>query len=554
MRSPETRLYEDEAVVDCFAGAGGASEGITEFLGRSPDVAIDHNAIALGVHEENHPTTKHIRADIREVDPRKALGSRKCGFAWFSPDCTYHSKARGGKPHRDKHHARKMRGLPGVVIRWAASVKPRVIVVENVEEFEDWGPLIWGRTKRGEGYIPDPARRGQSFQRWVSRLRNLGYEVEWRQLLAADYGAPTARNRLFIIARCDGRPIRWPAKTHGKGRAKPHRSAAEGIDFSLPMPSIFLTPAEALAWGKAHGLPAPKRPLSDNTLARVARGFMKYVAQASDPFIVNVRHDDRTGRVHSIRDPLPTITASDREFSLIAPTLIQTSYGERKGQRPRILDIREPLGTVVAGGIKHSLVAAFLAKHNAGHEATGQRLTEPLHTATVKDTKALVAAFLTKLRGWTPAHIDSRSSPMTDPVETISAQGNHAAIVCAFLVKYYGSAEHGQSLFDPIGTVTTNDRFGLVTVTIAGEEYVVVDIAMRMLWPFELARCTGFRRDYVIDRVRGRPIPKKTQTKLIGNAVPPAFARAIAEANMVVSAATEPSPTSPTSRSSWRSA
>lgn len=541
MRPPEIRLYEDEAVADCFAGGGGASTGLAEAFGRSPDVAINHDATALAMHEANHPETRHLCENIHDVDPKKALAGKKCGFAWFSPDCTFHSRARGGRPFRDKHRARRIRGLAGVVTRWAAKVKPRVIVVENVSEFQDWGPLIWGKTSKGEGWLPDPARRGTSFQRWVSRLRNLGYQAEWRELVASDYGAPTSRKRLFVIARRDGKPIRWPVPTHGKGRPNPCRAAAEGIDFALPIPSIFLTREEARAWGKAHGLPAPKRPLADDTLARIARGVVKFVLETADPFIVNVRHDDRTGRVHSLLQPIPTIPASDREFALVAPTLIQTSYGERHGkhgeQAPRILDINAPLGTIVAGGIKHSLVAAFLAKHCAGtHPATGQRLVEPLDTVTTKDTKALVTSHLLKLRGGIADHLDSCSSPVTGPISTVSAQGNHIAEVRAFLIKYYGTSAHGQEMRLPLGTVTTKDRFGLVTVVIDGETYVVVDIGMRMLTPPELFRCTGFPRSYVIDSVRGKRLTKKAQTKLVGNAVPPAFARAVAEANLVEAA------------------
>lgn len=533
MRPPEIRLY-NEVVADLFAGGGGTSTGIEAALGRSPDVAINHDPEALAMHEANHPTTRHLCESVHDVDPLEATGGKPVGFAWFSPDCTFHSKARGGKPFRDPERARRIRGLAGIVVRWAAKVRPKVWITENVEEFKDWGPID-KRTKR-----PDPARRGESFRRWVSRLRNLGYTIEWRELVACDYGAPTKRKRLFIVGRCDGKPIRWPVPTHGPRRSKPYRTAAECIDWSLPVPSIFLTPAEAKAWGKAHGQPAPKRPLSENTLARIAHGVRKFVLDAAEPFIVRTdMSQSNAGCVYPATDPLRTVTTAGG-FALVAPTLIQTSYGERHGrhgeQAPRVLDIHAPLGTIVAGGIKHSLVAAFLAKHNDGNPSPGQRVLEPLHTVTTKDTKALLTSHLVKLRGPIADHLNASAIPVTEPVPTLSAQGNHIAAVSAFLVKFYGQCAHGQAAQLPLGTVTTRDRFGLVTVFIDGEEYVVVDIGMRMLVPEELYRCTGFPEDYIIDEVMGRRLSKKAQTRMVGNAVPPDLPRALVEANLLEAA------------------
>jgi DNA (cytosine-5)-methyltransferase 1 len=271
MRQLALRLH-DELVVDNFAGGGGASLGIEWALGRSPDIAVNHDPEAIAMHEANHPNTRHICGNVWDVNPKGVTNGRRVGLAWFSPDCTFHSKARGAKPFRDPKSAKGRRGLAWVVTRWARAVKPRVCVVENVEELQDWGPLdANGR--------PDPERAGLTFRRWVGQLRACGYEVEWRELRACDFGAPTIRKRLFVIARCDGKPIVWPEPTHGPGRAKPWRTAAECIEWSLPCPSIFLTREE----GKAIGV---KRPLVEKTLARIARGVRRFVLEAPTPFIV----------------------------------------------------------------------------------------------------------------------------------------------------------------------------------------------------------------------------------------------------------------------------
>lgn len=567
-RPPLIRLYADEGVADLFAGGGGASTGIEAILGRSPDVAINHDREALAMHNANHPTTRHLREDVLDVDPVVAMQGHRCGFAWFSPDCTYHSKARGGAPFRDRNRARRVRGLIGIVIRWAASpVRPRVLFVENVEELEQWGPI-------GHDGRPDPTKKGASFQRWVSRLRNLGYAVEWRQLRASDFGAPTTRKRLFIIARCDGKPIVWPQPSRQPAAAvlSTRRTAADCIDFSLPVPSIFLTPSEAKAWAITNGVETPRRPLADATLRRIARGIQRFVLDSPDPFIirfntersagsvraqrldepistldtsnrlglvtpylVNVRHSD--GRVYPLSEPLRTIPASDREVALVAPTLINTRNGERQGQLPRILDIQQPYGTVTAQGSQGALVAAFLAKHNGGHEATGQRLERPTDTVTTRDQKALVTSHLLKLRGGLFDH-DVTAQDMREPAPTLTAGGTHLAEVRAFLIKFYGTKKDGRPLFAPLDTVTTKERFGLVTVTIAGEEYVIVDIGMRMLSPRELFRAQGFSDAYEIQTgvcvETGAPIrfTKKAQTRMVGNSVSPHVAAAIVRANL----------------------
>jgi len=502
-RAPELRLDFDGLIIDNFAGGGGASTGIWMATGRAPDLAINHNREALAMYKANHPETRVLCEDVFDVNPRAATGGQPVGLAWFSPDCTFFSKARGAKPHRDRNRARRRRGLAGVVLKWAAQVKPRVICVENVEEFKDWGPL-------GPDGLPDPARKGISFRRWVSQLSNLGYVVETRELRACDYGAPTSRKRLFIVARCDGRPIVWPEPTHGPGRPLPYRTAAECIDWTIPCPSIF----------------SRKKPLAPATLRRIARGVMRFVIQAKQPFIVPITH---TGgdRVHSIGEPIRTITGAHRgEFALISPTLIQTGYGERQGQAPRVPGLDKPLGTIMATGEKHALVATFLARHYgdpSGRQTPSAQMSLPMSTSTAADHHALIASHLVKLKGTC-----KDGQPVDVPIATVQAQGNHYAEVRAFLLKYYGTDQAPQ-LGLPLSTVTTKDRFALVTV--AGVDYAIVDIGMRMLMPRELFNATGFPPDYKIDpEVNGKPLTKTSQTHMCGNAVPPHLSRAIVAA------------------------
>lgn len=496
-------------IVDSFAGGGGASLGISLALGRGPDIAINHDAEAVALHAANHPESHHYTENVWQVDPMKATGGRPVGLMWLSPDCKHFSKAKGGKPV-----SKKIRGLAWVAVRWAKAARPAVIVLENVEEFQGWGPVL-------DDGNPCPKRKGKTFRAFVSRLRAVGYEVQWRELRASDYGAPTSRNRFFLIARCDGQPIHWPVPTHGPGRPLPWHTAAECIDWSHPCHSIFLTKRE----GKAVKV---KRPLADNTMRRIANGLKRFVLDSASPFIVPTAHAG-DGRCHSIVEPLRTVTGGRRgDHALIAPTLIQSGYGERDGQAPRSLDIEAPLGTVVGGGVKHALVSAFLAKH---YGDTGQRpgsgMDEPVSTITASDHNAVVASHLVKLKG------TAKDGQQIDlPLHTVQAGGNHYAEVRAFMVAYYGNEQDGGDLFDPFRTVTSKERFGLVTVD--GTDYLIADIGMRMLQPRELYRAQGFPDSYQIDvPFNGKPLTKTAQVRMCGNSVCPPMAEAIVRANLV---------------------
>lgn len=552
-----------ELIVDSFAGGGGASTGIEIALGRSPDIAINHDAVALAMHAANHPTTRHMPHSIWKVDPVAVCGGCPVGLLWASPDCKHFSKAKGGKPVK-----KNIRDLAWVVVRWARQVKPRVIILENVEEFQTWGPL-------GDDGQPCPARSGETFKRWVRELRKLGYKVEWRELVAADFGAPTIRRRLFLIARCDGRPIVWPKASHGRpnslgvinGKLRAWRTAAEIIDWSLPCHSIFLTKEE----GRAVNV---KRPLADNTMARIARGVKRYVLDAANPFIVPLTHqgDERTydiaeptrtvtgaqrgeqalvmpvvtyaqqgGANRDVTDPLHTICASRKDQNaIIVPALINTRNGEREGQAPRVRDVKEPWATVTAEGSQGAVVAAFLAQHNT--DMVGHDAREPVSTIVQKGcTQAVVSAGIVSLKG-----TDRRGQPIEAPSPAITAGGYHVAEVRAFLTKYYGT-EQDPRLDEPLHTATTKDRFGLVTVDVAGETYALVDIGMRMLSPRELFRAQGFPEGYVINRgvavadddergwKIGQPIAitKTDQISKCGNSVCPDVAAALVTANYV---------------------
>lgn len=521
-----------ELIIDSFAGGGGASTGITAALGRAPDIALNHDAHALAMHAANHPETHHVLEDVWRADLRGLVGRRKVGLLWLSPDCKHFSRAKGAVPV-DK----AVRSLAWIAVRWANQVKPRVIVLENVREFAEWGPCVprwecgcgWKgtegqatlkRTRRvcprcesprirpTDEVVPDPDRRGMTFRLFVNRLRGAGYVVAWKNLDAADFGAPTHRRRLFLVARRDGAPIEWPEPTHGDpkrldaqplfSRLKPWRTAAECIDWTLPCPSIFDRP----------------RPLAEKTLRRIALGIKRYVLDSHQPFIVPITHSGER-RSYGAKEPLPTVTTATRgELALVVPTLVQTGYSERVGQAPRALDLHAPLGTVVSGGQKHALVAAYLAKHFGGMVGVG--IDTPLPTATTIATQnQIVAANLVRMN-----HGDKQWSPVDEPLSTVTSQGNKAGLVYAFLSKYFGTAI-GARVDGPAPTATTKHRLGLVTVTVAGEPYTIVDIGMRMLQPRELAAAQGFPADYVLTGT------KTSQVARIGNSVCPPVAEAI---------------------------
>lgn len=506
-----------ELIVDLFAGGGGASCGIEMATGRQVDVAINHDAAAVAMHRMNHPQTDHHVSDVFEVDPREVTQGRPIGLLWASPDCTDHSKAKGGKPIRN----RKRRALAWVVKRWAGQVRPRVIALENVEEFVQWGPLVGapGKLRR------DERRRGKTFRRFVRELQGLGYTVEWRELRACDYGAPTIRKRLFLVARCDGEPIVWPEPTHGTGRRKRYRTAADCIDWSIPMLSIFATPEEAKAWGRLHGQHPPRRPLAEKTMARIARGVVKFVLEAPRPFIVPVQNTGWKEEARGTDAPLRTITANPKGggFALAAPYLVPR-YGERDGQEPRIRGLDRPAPAVVPTGNGGNLVAAFLAKHFTGVD--GVPLDRPAPTVTTIDHNALVAAHLQRDFGRSVGQV------VDEPAHTITpgGSGKHA-LLAAFLQTYYGVGV-GQEASDPMRTIPTRDRMGLVVVEVAGEPYVLADIAMRMLQPRELYRAQGFPDSYVIERgADGRIFTKTEMVRMVGNSVSPQVAAAIVAAN-----------------------
>jgi DNA (cytosine-5)-methyltransferase 1 len=586
VRAPSFRGFLDpkELIADNFAGGGGASCGIEAGAARAPDIAINHSAKAIAMHRANHPETKHFCEDIFEVDPRDATAGRPVGLAWFSPDCTHFSRAKGTAPLK-----KEIRGLAWVVIRWAREVRPRIIMLENVEEFQTWGPL-------GDDNRPDPARMGETFREWLAELRGLGYAVEYKLLTAADYGTPTTRKRLFLVARRDGGAIVWPQATHGDGRPIRWRAAAEIIDWSLPCPSIF----------------DRKRPLAEATLARIAKGIQRYVIEAANPFVIPVTHQ-RDSRVHGIgeplrtitgahrgelavvepfvspvktwggggngsrssRDPLRTVTASKRgEFAIVEPFVVRhghystkTGAGLREGCGAgtfRGQKLEDPLATVCAtndkhlvapivtkhyGGVvghdvrraigtvtgkdHHALTAAVIVKQNFG-EKPCHGADEPLHTITTQGNKHnLAAAFLSKFYG------TSTGAPVDEPAPTVTSGGGkgggHIAEVRAFLTKFYSaggkSRSQNMSLFDPVHTLTAKARFGLVTIH--GEAYQIVDIGMRMLQPHELFAAQGFPDDYEIaPYFNGKPLTKTDQTELAGNSVCPQVAAALVAANV----------------------
>ncbi len=526
----------EKLIVDLFAGGGGMSVAMETAWGRSPDIAINHSSDALSLHRLNHPQTRHFVADVFEVCPRGATQGRPVGWLHLSPDCTHHSQARGGQPRNGK-----IRALSWVGYRWAGQVLPDVISLENVKQFQKWGPLIakrhnaTGRVLKLDGsvaepgervpvqqqfLVPDPRHEGRTFREFRSRLEALGYAVEFRTLCAADFGGHTTRERLFMLARRDQQPIAWPEPTHFKKAGRGQRRwkpASDCIDWSIPCPSIFDRP----------------RPLAEATMKRIARGIVKYVLKSGDPFIVNMAHG---GKVEPIASPVSTIaTEKGGCRAVVTPVMIQTGYGEREGQAPRSLNISEPLGTIVGTG-KHAVAAAYLMQANGGFNTTpGHDVRQPMSTVTnTGSQQQLVTAHLAHLRG------NCAAREAQEPLRTVSAGGEHHGVVActlapehsagaeraaAFLMRYYGEGGQWSDLRNPMTTITTKDRMALVTVTIRGTPYVIVDIGLRMLSPRELFRAHDFPDSYIIDRGHdGRRFSKSTQVRLVGNSVDPLMA------------------------------
>lgn len=496
-------MINGELIVDNFAGGGGASTGIELATGYSVDIAINHDPEAIKMHKANHPNTKHYCENVWAVDPVKACNGHPIGLAWFSPDCKHFSKAKGGKP-KDKN----IRGLAWVALRWAGLVRPRVIMLENVEEFKTWGPL-------NRGHHPIKAKQGKTFEKFVQQLNDLGYTVEFKELIAADYGAPTMRKRFFMIARCDGKPIVWPDPTHGpadseevkKGLLKPYVGAYTQLDFSLPCPSIFDTSEEIK---EKYGIRAV-RPLAQKTMDRIARGLKKFVLDNPEPFIIQCNHGGER-RPNDIREPMPTITGK-HGYGIVEPYMVQI------GQT-----IKDPIMTV-DGSNRYGLVTSFLHKYyDGGYKGAGESLEKPLPTVTSWDHNSVVTANLIQMNN----HCDGRD--VRDPIPTITAGDGHFGEVRAFLIKYYGDAT-GQDIEKPLDTVTAKDRFGLVTIE--GVDYQIVDIGLRMLEPKELYGCQGFPDDYIIDHDYTRKTyPRSEQVKRCGNAVCPPIPAALVKANL----------------------
>lgn len=538
-------MINGELIVDNFAGGGGASTGIELATGYSVDIAINHDPEAIKMHKANHPNTKHYCENVWAVDPVKACDGHPVGLAWFSPDCKHFSKAKGGKP-KDKN----IRGLAWVALRWAGLVRPRVIMLENVEEFKTWGPL-------NRRHHPIKSKQGKTFERFVQQLRDLGYKVEFRELIAADYGAPTMRKRFFMVARCDGKPIVWPEPTHAPadseavkaGLLKPYVGAYTQIDFSRPSPSIFDTSEEIK---EKYGIRAV-RPLAKKTMDRIARGLKKFVLDNPEPFIIQCNHGGER-RPNDIREPMPTITgkhgygvvepylvqckfnneAQDVQkpigtlttvgsHLLVSPTLIQyhseTSKDEVRGQT-----IKDPIMTV-DGSNRYGLVTSFLHKYyDGGYKGAGDSIENPLPTVTSWDHNSVVTANLIQMNN----HCDGKD--IRQPLPTITAGDGHFGEVRAFLIKYYGDAT-GQDIEQPLDTVTTKDRFGLVTIE--GGDYQIVDIGLRMLEPKELYGCQGFPDDYIIDHdYTGKTYPRSEQVRRCGNAVCPPIPAALVKTNL----------------------
>ena len=507
-------MIHGELIVDNFAGGGGASTGIELATGYSVDIAINHDPEAIRMHKTNHPNTKHYCEDVWQVDPVEACKGYPVGLAWFSPDCKHFSKAKGGKP-KDKF----IRGLAWVACRWAGLVRPRVIMLENVEEFKTWGPL--NRRKH-----PIKSKQGKTFEKFVQQLTELGYEVQFRELVAADYGAPTMRKRFFLIARCDGNPIVWPKPTHGpadseavrNGSLKPYVGAYTQIDFNRPCPSIFDTSEQIK---KKYGIRAV-RPLAPKTMARIARGLKKFVLENPEPFIIQCNHGGKR-RPNNIKEPMPTITGK-HGYGIVEPTLAPY-MGTNTTNHPGG-SCKEPIHTITTGN-QQCVISPLLIQYHSETvqgEVRGQTIDDPVMTVDSSNRYGLVTSFLSKF------YKSGTGQDLREPLHTITTSPGHFGEVRAFLTKYYGTGT-GQSVKDPLDTITAQDRFGLVVI--AGTEYQIVDIGLRMLEPSELYGCQGFPEDYIIDHdYTGKRYPRSEQVRRCGNAVCPPIPAALVKSNL----------------------
>ena len=533
--------FFEEMIIDNFAGGGGASTGIELATGRAVDAAINHDPDAILMHQTNHPQTRHYCESVWDVDPWEVTRGRPVGLAWFSPDCKHFSKAKGSKPVD-----RNIRGLAWIVLKWAGTVKPRVIILENVEEFQTWGPVRKGK--------PVKSRSGETFRKWKEQLQALGYEIDHRELVAADYGAPTIRKRFFLIARCDGKKIIWPQRTHApkdseevkNGKCKPWRGAAEIIDWTIPCPSIFDTTDEIK---EKYGIRAV-RPLAVNTQKRIARGIEKFVLQNKEPFIVPIGYGERKGqapRVHDIKEPVSTVVSSGKQYLCqpeLSPFIVQVNH---KGEQFRGQELKEPIPTITG-------------KHGYG-------LATPVMTAIAVSKAEQCLAMPSLIQYHTEQSERVRGQGMDEPIMTLDA-ANRYGLSVAFLSKFYKTGI-GQGPEEPLHTVTTSaGHFGVVTVKMSRSEmnlhhwnevrellnaycgyaiaedeillldvngtmYFISDIGLRMLTPRELYAANGFPPDYIIDHdYTGKAYGKTKQVARCGNAVPPPFAEALVRANL----------------------
>lgn len=544
-------------VIDCFAGGGGASEGIEQALGRPVDIAVNHDPLAIAMHKANHPRTHHVTEDIFAADLKGLVAGRRVSLMWASPDCTSHSRAKGGKPRESG-----LRILPWAVLKHAADLKPDVIIMENVAEIQKWGPL-------GEDGRPVKEREGEEYAAFVEAMRALGYTFEHRELAACDFGAPTSRKRWYAILRRDGLPTVWPERTHGRrgspeveaGALEPYRQAAEVIDWGLPCPSVFASKEEVR---RRHSL-AAKRPLADATMRRIARGLDRYVISCDEPFLVQIGYGERAGqapRIDDVREPLGTVVASGSKRYLCQAAYLPINNGSAVETHPL-----DPVATVTTGRQK-LLASAYLTEYY-GNAADGLSAAEPLRTVTTRDREGVTAVHLTKFYGGVVGQ------GLDEPVHTVTAgRGGHFGVAAAHLSKFYGTCT-GQSAGVPMHSVTAGGghlgvvvcrasawcgagRLGrwqevrgmlnrwcgysladdeVLLLSIGGASFAIVDVGLRMLTPRELMLAQGFPATYVIDRYAdGGKVKKEQQVRMVGNSVVPAMAKALVEANVPRSA------------------